>query len=63
MTDREKARAFDEILSLARNTNKELKEIKKDTDLSKPIKLDVLKTTKAMFYEQCVHVIKCHKEG
>lgn len=61
MTSDDKQKSFDEIYCLAKETSKRLREIKKDTTLSKPIELDVLKTEKAMFYENCVAVFKAYK--
>ena len=60
MTKQEKAEAFDLIYDKARKTNKKIKQIKKDTSLSKPINVDVLKSTKAMFYEDIVVILKSY---
>ena len=60
MTKQEKVEAFDLIYSKAKQVNKKIKQIKKDTSLSKPINVDVLKSTKAMFYEDIVVILKSY---
>lgn len=61
MSDNEEL-AFRAIRKLAIKTNKQLKQLKKDTDRSNPVDVDILKTTKAMFYEQVIEIFKKYED-
>lgn len=50
--------AYKEIRKLALKTNKQIKQLKKDTDRANPVDVDILKTTKAMFYERVIEIFK-----
>lgn len=62
MSDELTAQAFAELRRLAKKTSKQLKQLKADTDRSNPVDVDVIKTTKAMFYEQAVEIFRKYKE-
>ena len=49
---------YREIRKLAVKTSKQLKELKKNSDRDNPVDMDMIKTTKAMFYEECVAILK-----
>ena len=49
---------YREIRKLAVKTSKQLKELKKNSDRDNPVDMDMIKTTKAMFYEECVSILK-----
>ena len=57
------AEAYKEIRKLAVKTNKQLKELKKNSNRDNPVDMDVIKTTKAMFFEECVEIFKRHKDN
>lgn len=56
-----KDEAYDELRAEALRVNKQLKKLKQDTDRSNPVDIDMIKTTKAMFYEKAIEVFR--KEG
>ena len=58
-----KAEAYKEIRKLAVKTNKQLKELKKNSNRDNPVDMDMIKTTKAMFFEECVEIFKRHKDN
>lgn len=55
-------KAYKEIKKLAIRTMKQLKELKKNSDRKNPIDMDMIKTTKAMFYEEVITIFKQSKE-
>jgi hypothetical protein len=57
------AEAYKEIRKLAAKTNKQLKELKKNSSRDNPVDMDMIKTTKAMFYEECIEIFKKHKDN
>lgn len=58
-----KAEAYKEIRKLAVKTNKQLKELKKNSNRDNPVDMDMIKTTKAMFFEECIEIFKKHKNN
>lgn len=56
------SKAYNEIRKLAIRTSKQLKELKKNSNRDNPVDMDMIKTTKAMFYEECIAIFKKHKE-
>lgn len=48
----------EQIRKIAIRTNKKIKELMKDNDTENPVDADILKTTKAMFYEEVIHILK-----
>lgn len=58
-----KAEAYKEIRKLAVKTNKQLKELKKNSNRDNPVDMDMIKTTKAMFFEECIEIFKKHKDN
>ena len=54
-------KAYKELRKLALETHKQLKELKKNSDRDNPVDMDMIKTTKAMFYEECISIFKKHK--
>lgn len=57
------AEAYKEIRKLAVKTNKQLKELKKNSNRDNPVDVDMIKTTKAMFFEECIEIFKKHKDN
>lgn len=57
------AEAYKEIRKLAVKTNKQLKELKKNSNRDNPVDMDMIKTTKAMFFEECIEIFKKHKDN
>ena len=57
------AEAYKEIRKLAVKTNKQLKELKKNSNRDNPVDIDMIKTTKAMFFEECIEIFKKHKNN
>lgn len=57
MSDNE-SQSYREIRKLAVKTSKQLKELKKNSDRNNPVDIDMIKTTKAMFYEECIYILK-----
>ena len=58
-----KKEAFEAIYSLARETATQLKELQENLgDYSKPVNADLIKTTKAMFYEKTLEILRQLKE-
>jgi len=57
------AKAYKEIRKLAVKTNRQLKELKKNSNRDNPVDMDMIKTTKAMFYEECIEIFKKHKNN
>jgi hypothetical protein len=57
------AEAYKEIRKLAVKTNKQLKELKKNSNRDNPVDMDMIKTTKAMFFEECIEIFKRHKDN
>ena len=57
------AEAYKEIRKLAVKTNKQLKELKKNSSRDNPVDMDMIKTTKAMFFEECIEIFKKHKDN
>jgi len=57
------AEAYKEIRKLAVKTNKQLKELKKNSNRDNPVDMDMIKTTKAMFFEECIEIFKKHKNN
>lgn len=57
------AEAYKEIRKLAVKIDKQLKELKKNSNRDNPVDMDVLKTTKAMFYEECIEIFKKYKNN
>jgi len=55
------SKAYREIRKLAIKTNKQIRELKKECDRDCPVDMDMLKTTKAMFYEDCISIFKKYK--
>lgn len=55
--------AYKEIRKLAIKTNKKLKALKENTSRDNPTDMDIIKTTKAMFYEEAIEVLKKVKKG
>ena len=55
--------AYKEIRKLAVKTNKQLKELKKNSNRDNPVDMDMIKTTKAMFFEECIEIFKKHKDN
>ena len=55
--------AYKEIRKLAVKTNKQLKELKKNSNRDNPVDMDMIKTTKAMFFEECIEIFKRHKDN
>lgn len=56
MSDEEK---LEKIKTEARKTIKQLKELHKDTGTyDKPVDIDMVKTTKAMFYENVLEILR-----
>lgn len=55
-------KAFRELYKLAKKTNKQVRELKRNSDKKNPVDMDVLKTTKAMFYEKAIEIFKKYKE-
>ena len=54
-----KVDAFEEIRDEALKTAKKLKELHKDSGTYKtPVNTDLVKTTKAMFYEKTVEILR-----
>ena len=43
--------------------NKHLKESKKNSDRDNPVDMDMIKTTKAMFFEECIEIFKKYKNN
>ena len=55
---------FEEIREEAKKTHLKVKEIQKDTgDYNKPVNSDLVKTTKAMFYEKTLEILRKYKKG
>ena len=52
------SQAYKEVRKLAIRTSKQLKELKNNSDRDNPVDMDMIKTTKAMFYEECVAILK-----
>lgn len=57
------AEAYKEIRKLAVKIDKQLKELKKNSNRDNPVDMDVLKTTKAMFFEECIEIFKKYKNN
>jgi len=57
MSEKE-SQSYREIRKLAIKTSKQLKELKENSDRDNPVDMDMIKTTKAMFYEECVSILK-----
>lgn len=57
------AQAYKEIRKLALKTNKQLKELKKNSCRDNPVDMDMIKTTKAMFYEECIEIFKKYRDS
>lgn len=55
--------AYKEIRKLALKTNKQLKELKKNSCRDNPVDMDMIKTTKAMFYEECIEIFKKYRNS
>jgi hypothetical protein len=55
--------AYKEIRKLALKTNKQLKELKKNSCRDNPVDMDMIKTTKAMFYEECIEIFKKYRDS
>lgn len=55
--------AYKEIRKLAVKTNRQLKELKKNSSRDNPVDMDMIKTTKAMFFEECIEIFKKHKDN
>ncbi len=60
MSDKE-CKAYYELRKLALRTKRSIKELKEDCDLANPVDMDMLKTTKAMFYEEAIEIFKKYK--
>lgn len=56
------SKAYKELRKLAIRTSKQLKGLKENSDCDNPVDMDMIKTTKAMFYEECITIFKKHKE-
>lgn len=54
---------YKEIRKLALKTNKQLKELKKNSCRDNPVDMDMIKTTKAMFYEECIEIFKKYRDS
>lgn len=50
--------AYNDLRALAIKTNRQIKELSNGCDNDNPIDVDMLKTTKAMFYEQAIEIFK-----
>lgn len=59
---RKEINAFRKIKKITSQTNRQLKGIKKDCDRSNPVDMDIIKTTKAMYYEQVIEVLRSIRE-
>jgi len=57
------AEAYKEIRKLAAKIDKQLKELKKNSNRDNPVDMDVLKTTKTMFFEECIEIFKKYKNN
>jgi hypothetical protein len=57
------AEAYKEIRKLAAKTNRQLKELKKNSSQDNPVDMDMIKTTKAMFFEECIEIFKKYKNN
>ena len=56
MTDKQK---YENIKQKAKETNKKLKELQKDLGTyENPVEIDLVKTTKAMFYEEVLEILR-----
>jgi len=55
-------KAFKELRKLAIKASKQIKELKASSDRENPVDMDILKTTKAMFYEEAIAIFKKYKE-
>ena len=55
--------AYKEIRKLAVKTNRQLRELKKNSNRDNPVDMDMIKTTKAMFFEECIEIFKKHKDN
>lgn len=54
-----KSTKYDLILEEAKKTNKKLKELHEDAGTYEtPVDIDLVKTTKSMFYEKVIEIIK-----
>lgn len=59
-----KKEAFDAIRNLAKETAVQLKGLQENLgDYNKPVNADLVKTTKAMFYEKTLEILRQFKEG
>lgn len=57
------AKAYKEIRKLAIKTRKQIKELKANSNRDNPVDIDMIKTTKAMFYEECIEIFKKHNNN
>lgn len=56
MTDKQK---YENIKQKAKEINKKLKELQKDLGTyENPVEIDLVKTTKAMFYEEVLEILR-----
>lgn len=55
------SKIYKELRELALETHRQLKELRKNSDRDNPLDMDMIKTTKAMFYEECISIFKKHK--
>lgn len=52
----------EEIIKILKTTEKEIKKVKEGTSLENPVKKDLIKTMKAMAYEDILALAKKKKE-
>ena len=62
MSDSE-TQAYKEIRKLAVKTSKQIRELKNNSNRDNPVDIDMIKTTKAMFYEECIEIFKKHNNN
>lgn len=64
MTNEDYKQAFNEIRKEAKKFCLQVKEIQKGTgDYNKPVNSDLVKTTKAMFFEKTLEILRKYKKG
>ena len=54
----QESKYYREIRKLAVRTYKQLKELKENSNRDNPVDMDMIKTTKAMFYEECISILR-----
>lgn len=54
-------KTFNELYNIFIETNNKIKTIKNDKNIEKPVDIDIIKTIKAMFYQESLEVFKKYK--